>query len=47
VVSKNLTTRKHVKTTLPPGVLFLDCAAAGLVVNSGDKLKVIINGSEP
>jgi len=46
-VCTNLTTRQKVKIKLPPGALFSDCAAGGLVVKPGDKLKMTITGSEP
>ena len=46
-VCRNLTTKQKVTITMPPGSLFLDCAAAGLKVNSGDRLKVTITGAEP
>ena len=46
-VCMNLTTKKKVKITLPPGALFSDCAAARPVVRASDKLKMTITGSEP
>jgi outer membrane protein assembly factor BamB len=45
VVCKNITTGQHVKITLAPGVRFWDCASAGLTVNTGDLLKMVVPGS--
>ena len=47
VVCENITTGQHVKITLAPGALFWDCAAAGLAVNAGDLLKMVVPGVVP
>jgi hypothetical protein len=47
VVCKDVTTKQKVTITLAPGTLSWDCAAEGLLVSPGDKLKMIVTGSEP
>jgi hypothetical protein len=47
VVCKNITTGKKAKIILAPNALSWDCAAAGLVVQPGDSLKMTLTGTEP
>jgi hypothetical protein len=47
VVCKNMTTGKKAKIILAPSALSWDCAAEGLVVQSGDSLKMTLTGTEP
>lgn len=47
VTCRNLTTRKTMKITFPLGVRSWDCKQAGLVVNPGDKIRMMVTVAGP